>query len=49
MQFIDLAQQQLLIKNNIKKRIQNVLVHGNYIMGPEVFELEQKLKKFVSK
>ena len=43
MQFIDLGKQQELIKDKIDRRIQAVLKHGKYIMGPEVGELEQKL------
>ena len=42
MQFIDLKAQQTHIRKNIEKRIQTVLDHGKYIMGPEVFELEEK-------
>ena len=40
MQFIDLKTQQVLIRENLEKRIKKVLDHGQYIMGPEVFELE---------
>ena len=47
MQFIDLKAQQKRIKTNIDKRIQSVLNHGKYIMGPEVFELEEKLAEYV--
>lgn len=46
MQFIDLASQQARIKKRIDSRIQTVLAHGAYIMGPEVQELEQKLADF---
>ena len=46
MQFIDLKAQQKIIRKNIEKRILNVLDHGKYIMGPEVFELEEKLSEF---
>ena len=46
MQFIDLVAQQERIKDKIDARIQAVLSHGNYIMGPEVMELEQSLSKF---
>ena len=41
MQFIDLKAQQNRIRGKIEKRIQAVLDHGKYIMGPEVFELEE--------
>ncbi len=47
MQFIDLKAQQKRIKSNIDKRVQSVLNHGKYIMGPEVFELEEKLAEYV--
>ena len=47
MQFIDLKTQQKRIKNNVDKRIQTVLSHGQYIMGPEVSELEEKLAQYV--
>ena len=47
MQFIDLKAQQNRIRKKIEKRIQNVLEHGKYIMGPEVFELEEKLAEYV--
>ena len=47
MQFIDLAAQYQHLKEKIDSRIQNVLDHGNYIMGPEVQELEQQLSEYV--
>jgi len=47
MQFIDLATQQKCIKDKIDAGIQRVLAHGQYILGPEVAELEEKLKEFV--
>jgi UDP-2-acetamido-2-deoxy-ribo-hexuluronate aminotransferase len=43
MQFIDLARQQALIRADIDRRIDAVLAHGRYIMGPEVAELEERL------
>ena len=46
MQFIDLAAQQARIKNKIDTNIQEVLAHGQYILGPEVTELEEKLAAF---
>jgi UDP-2-acetamido-2-deoxy-ribo-hexuluronate aminotransferase len=46
MQFIDLAAQQARIKDAIDERIQGVLAHGQYIKGPEVGELEEKLAAF---
>jgi len=47
MQFIDLNYQQHRIKSQLDARIQAVLAHGNYIMGPEVKELEDKLAAYV--
>jgi len=46
MQFIDLAAQQAHMKEALDRRIQTVLAHGRYIMGPEVAELEQALAQF---
>lgn len=46
MQFVDLAAQQALIKEEIDAGIQRVLEHGQYILGPEVRELEEKLSAF---
>ena len=47
MDFIDLKKQQSKIRDKIDKRIKSVLDHGKYIMGPEVFELEEKLSDYV--
>jgi len=47
MQFIDLAAQQKKIRSNLEKRIQTVLDHGKYIMGPEIAELEHSLANYV--
>lgn len=47
MKFIDLAAQQKHIREDVDRRIKAVLDHGNYIMGPEVFELEEKLAAYV--
>ena len=44
--FIDLAAQQARIKEKLDARIQSVLAAGNYIMGPEVAEFEQKLAAY---
>lgn len=46
-EFIDLKSQQALIKEKIDAGIQRVLAHGQYILGPEVAELEEKLAAFV--
>jgi Predicted pyridoxal phosphate-dependent enzyme apparently involved in regulation of cell wall biogenesis len=48
MDFIDLKAQQKSIKDRIEKRIQKVLNHGKYIMGPEVLELEARLANYVN-
>lgn len=47
MQFIDLKTQYLRIENDVKSSINRVLEHGQYIMGPEVFELEKELATYV--
>ena len=44
--FIDFAAQQARIKPRLDARIQAVLAHGEFIMGPEVQELERELAKF---
>ena len=46
MEFIDLKSQYAALKSRIDDRIQRVLDHGRYIMGPEVRELEQQLEKY---
>ena len=48
MQFIDLKAQQNLIREKIDQRIKKVLDHGQYIMGPEIDELEEKLADYVN-
>jgi len=45
--FIDLKAQYAALKDDINARIQRVLDHGQYIMGPEVKELEEKLAAHV--
>lgn len=45
--FIDLKTQYRELKSVIDARIQAVLDHGQYIMGPEIAELEQRLSAFV--
>lgn len=44
--FIDLKSQYQALKPQIQARINAVLEHGQYIMGPEVKELEDKLAAF---
>ncbi|WP_286919577.1 DegT/DnrJ/EryC1/StrS family aminotransferase [Pseudomonas sp. UBA6753] len=46
-EFIDLKSQQARIKDKIDAGIQRVLDHGQYILGPEVAELEKRLAEFV--
>jgi UDP-2-acetamido-2-deoxy-ribo-hexuluronate aminotransferase len=45
-EFIDLKKQYELMKTAIDGRIHKVLEHGQFIMGPEVKELEEKLAAF---
>ncbi|MDT9001234.1 DegT/DnrJ/EryC1/StrS family aminotransferase [Paucibacter sp. APW11] len=47
MPFIDLKAQYAALKSSIDARIQRVLDHGQYIMGPEVKELEAQLAAYV--
>ncbi len=47
MEFIDLKAQYSLISEKINQRIQTVLSHGRFIMGPEVGELEAKLSEYI--
>jgi UDP-2-acetamido-2-deoxy-ribo-hexuluronate aminotransferase len=44
--FIDLQAQYKALQRQIQERIFRVLDHGQYIMGPEVFELEDRLARF---
>lgn len=46
MDFIDLKSQQARIKDKIDAGIARVLAHGQYILGPEVAELEEKLAAY---
>jgi UDP-2-acetamido-2-deoxy-ribo-hexuluronate aminotransferase len=43
MQFVDLKTQYRRLKSSIDARIQTVLDHGQYILGPEVRELDERL------
>ena len=47
MQFIDLKSQYRRIEADVNRRIKAVLEHGQYILGPEVAELEEKLADYV--
>jgi UDP-2-acetamido-2-deoxy-ribo-hexuluronate aminotransferase len=46
MEFIDLKTQYLRLKSEIDAGIKQVLDHGQYILGPEVYELEEKLAAY---
>ena len=46
MEFIDLKSQYLRLKPQIDAAIQRVLDHGQFILGPEVAELEEKLAAY---
>jgi UDP-2-acetamido-2-deoxy-ribo-hexuluronate aminotransferase len=47
MDFIDLHAQQRVILPSLMARIHRVLAHGQYIMGPEIKELEGRLALYV--
>ena len=47
MQFIDLKKQYNKIEASVQQRINAVLQHGSYILGPEIHELEEKLARYV--
>lgn len=47
LEFVDLKSQYKALKVEIGERIQRVLDHGRYIMGPEVAELESRLAAYV--
>ena len=46
-EFCDLKSQYLRLKEDIDAGIQLVLNHGQYILGPEVAELEEKLAAYI--
>jgi len=46
MPFVDLAAQQERLRAEIEGGIARVLAHGQYILGPEVAELEEKLAAY---
>ncbi|MBL8487041.1 MAG: DegT/DnrJ/EryC1/StrS family aminotransferase, partial [Rhodocyclaceae bacterium] len=46
MQFIDLKTQFKHVEGEVRRRIDAVLEHGQFIMGPEVRELEERLAAF---
>lgn len=47
MEFCDLRTQYLQLKEDIDAGIQRVLDHGQFILGPEVAELEENLARYV--
>ena len=44
--FLDLPAQQARIKDDLRRRLDAVLAHCQFILGPEVAELEQELARF---
>jgi len=47
MEFIDLKEQYRRYRAGIDERVFRVLAHGQYVLGPEVAELEQALARYV--
>jgi UDP-2-acetamido-2-deoxy-ribo-hexuluronate aminotransferase len=47
MDFIDLKSQYRRIQASVNARIQTVLEHGQYVLGPECTELEKQLAEYV--
>jgi len=47
-EFIDLKSQYRAMRSDINARIQAVLEHGQFILGPEVRDLEQRLATYVN-
>jgi len=45
--FIDLQAQRVRLGRRVEERIERVLAHGAFVMGPEVVELEEQLASFV--
>jgi len=45
--FIDLKTQQAAIRPQLERNIETVLRHGQYIMGPEIKQLEERLAEYV--
>ena len=46
LEFIDLKKQYRLLESEVQERMTKVLRHGQYILGPEVKELEEKLAAY---
>ena len=49
MEFIDLKEQYRILKEKIDTNVHNVLNNANFINGPEVKELEEKLAEYVGR
>ena len=47
MEFIDLKAQYRRYQPEIEARMRKVLEHGQFVLGPEVAELEQTLARYV--
>lgn len=47
MQFIDLKAQHSRIQGEVDRRMQQVFAHGQFLMGPEIKELEARLAAYV--
>jgi dTDP-4-amino-4,6-dideoxygalactose transaminase len=45
--FVDLQAQRARLGRRVEERIERVLAHGAFVMGPEVIELEERLATFV--
>ena len=46
--FLDLNKQQKSIEKSLKSNLDKVLSESNYIMGPEVKDLESKLERYTN-
>ena len=49
MKFIDLKRQYIRLEKEINSNIQKVLDSENFIMGPEIEELEKKLAEYTGR
>lgn len=49
MEFIDLARQQKVIKEDLDRRLNKVFSECHFIMGPEIKELEEQLASFCNR
>lgn len=47
LRFFDLGAQQALIRPELDRRMQAVLAHRQFVLGPEITELEQRLADYV--